>query len=103
MVASSKIVCKIPGRPSGRDNWGPNENPVPKLMKMTTENAMASENGARVEREIQEDVDNQLLKNRESDMYAASKRGDLVNIQYTGRGDGRIPRAKEAVRYHHRL
>jgi len=55
-VASSKIVRKMPGRPSGSDGPFANENPVPKLTKTTTEKAMASKNGVSVETKTLEDV-----------------------------------------------
>ena len=42
VVASSKIVHKIPGRPPGSDSPAANDNPVLKLTKTTTEKAMAS-------------------------------------------------------------
>jgi len=76
-VASSKIVRKIPGLPPGSDSPIPNDNPVPKFTKTTTEKAMASGNGVRVERNVPEDVDDQLPKNSESEMYAIPIRGDL--------------------------
>ena len=73
-VASSRMVRRMPGRPPGSDN------PVLKLMKTTTEKAMASKDRGRAEREIPEDVGDQLPKNRDSDMYAVSTGGELVNI-----------------------
>jgi len=78
-VASSKIVCKIPGRPPGRDSPALNDNPVRKLTKTTTEKAMVSEHGVRVEREVWDDLGDDLPKNRDSVMYNISTGGDLVN------------------------
>ena len=69
-VASSKIVRRIPDRPSR------NGDPARKPMKMITANIMMSENGARVERKMPEEAGGQLPKNRESDTYAVSKRRD---------------------------
>jgi len=43
-VASSRIVRKMPGRPSG------NDNPVRTLMKMITEKVMTSKSEVNVER-----------------------------------------------------
>ena len=70
----------MPDRPPGSDNPIPNDGPVPKLMKTTTEKAMASKRGVRVKGQMQEDARDRLPKNRESDIYAVSKRGDLVNV-----------------------
>jgi len=41
---------------------------------------MESGNEVHVEWRTLENVDERLPKNRDSDMYASSKRGDLVNI-----------------------
>lgn len=73
-VESSKIVRKIVGRPSC------NDSPVLKLTKTITEKIMASKSEAHVERGISENVDNKSPKNKDSDMYTSSKRGDLVNM-----------------------
>ena len=64
-------------------------------MKTTTEKAMVSKKGIRIERQMPEGVDDQSPKSRESDMYAVSKRGDLVNThtRWAWRGSG-ISRAK---------
>ena len=77
MVASSRIVRMIPGRPPGSHSPDANDNPVPKLTKMTTEKAMASKNGACVDRYIMGDADDQIPKNRDNVKYAISKRWDL--------------------------
>lgn len=66
-VASSRIVRKMPGRPSGSDN------PVPRLMNIITEKAMTSKSEVHVERERLKDVCDKLPKNRDSDTYASSK------------------------------
>jgi len=97
-VASSRIVCKIPGRPFGSDNAVPNNDPVPKLMKTITGKAMASKSKIHVEQGKLEDRCGELPKNKDSDMYANSKRGDLVNTHkwYAGRGICGISQAKES-------
>lgn len=82
MVESFTIVRKMLGWPPG------NEIPVLMLTKAMTENIMASECELRVEPGILENVSENLPKNRDSDMYASSRRGDLGNIHklYASRG-----------------
>lgn len=73
-VESSTIVRKILGRPSGSDN------PVLKLTKTITAKTMASKCEIHVERGIMKSMGDKLPKNRDSDIYANSKRGDLLNM-----------------------
>ena len=68
----------IPGQPSSSVSLVPNDDPVLRLMKTTSENAVASKNRARIERERSGDVGDNLPKNKERTMYAISRGGVLA-------------------------